>query len=1288
MATTDTVTLLFSTFADQGELLGRPERTVTRQIQVFEKLVNEAVATCGGREAQWLGDGMMAVFRSAGDAVRCAVAVQQSGRCATAGWRGGIRVGLQVGETPSGRSTYGVPLLTARKLCERASAGQILCSELIAGLLSERHDFSFHDLPKIESHGDAVPIAACQVVYERDDLAVLLRHTPFVGRSAELRKLENALTQARTGRGGLVMLAGEPGIGKTRMIEEFTEVARAEEALVLWGRCYEGEWAPPFGPFAEALAGCVKVADLEELRTDLGFGAPPLSRLVPTIRERLSDVPEPEALQPDEERFRLLDAVSQFLIAVSARHPVVLVLDDLHWADKGTIAMLRHLARFLARSQVLVIGAYRDVELDRQHPFAESLGALRRESNYERIVLKGLGSAEIAQLLEAIAEADVPEALVTAIGAETAGNPFFIREVLLHLVEEGKIFREDGQWTTALATEGMGIPEGVRQVIGKRLSRLSAEGNRLLSAACVFNGAFHFQIAATAAGLDDEAASSALDEALGAQLIRSSVDGDTYDFTHALIRHTLYAELNPSRQVRMHRLVADAMEHLWGDRSKEHAAELTYQFARSAALPGADRGGEFAIEAANCAETAYAHDEVVALIRIALDLLPIGDTRRPQLLGRLGLALAWTLNFEEALRASREAGKLIADAEGDQAATVYLRKAISALDMGGFERGAWALAKEGLRYSGERRDAAWVLFEAQDLGREEDEDANDPGLAPDSQRLRDLLNVAEHLLPEERREYDWLRRHASRAEILADPDAHRGELLFRGGEYRRCLPLYEEESARCQKKGQIAMALVAWAGVARCHTALGDFGSARAALDRATVLSRRLTGPSFQMLNLIGAKHEMRIATDEGWQKVIPNPDSSFEDSNIENRWAAGAIRASVAYIFARLDRPKEALRLLATVWAALEISNAFAAEVYTPTACDTADTLWLSERTDHIEVIERNIREKVIGPDFRWPMRDARLSIARLCALQGRYGEAIDWFAKARVVLEEQGARPLRAIADFDEAFMFTRRRAAGDEARARPLLDAAIAQFQTIGMTGWLRRAEALVDQLKTGRLVQPASNDRIRGKAEVDNLFRREGDIWTITYEGHTLRLKDFKGLSYIARLLEQPGEEFPAASLVTGVDSANAAEDSEARAELGAMTREQLAERNLRAGGSEDAGEMIDAQAKAAYRRKLEELREELEEAREFRNPERVAKAEDEIEALSKELSRGIGRGGRHRRAGSTSERARLSVTSAIKVAIERVAQKHSRLAAHLSASIRTGTYCSYRPDPQSNADWHF
>ena len=164
---------------------------------------------------------------------------------------------------------------------------------------------------------------------------------------------------------------------------------------MLSGRCFEGEWAPPFGPFVEAIAGYAKDADPDALRADLGYGAPPVARLVPSLHERIPDIGEPVPLNPDEERFRLLDAVSQLVIATSARAPVVLVLDDLHWADGGTIAMLRHVARFLPGQRTLVLGAYRDVELDRQHPLADALASLRSEAEYERILVKGLDEGEV-----------------------------------------------------------------------------------------------------------------------------------------------------------------------------------------------------------------------------------------------------------------------------------------------------------------------------------------------------------------------------------------------------------------------------------------------------------------------------------------------------------------------------------------------------------------------------------------------------------------------------------------------------------------------------------------------------------------------------------------------------------------------------------------------------------------------------------------------------------------------------------------------------------------------------
>ncbi len=360
------------------------------------------------------------------------------------------------------------------------------------------------------------------------------------------------------------MLVGEPGIGKSRTIEEFAERARKEGALVLWGRCYEGEWSPPFGPFAEAIAEYARAVEPEILRKELGYGGPPLARLVPALRDRLPDLGEPTPLAPEEERFRLLDATSRLLIAISARTPLVLVLDDLHWADRGTIAMLRHVARFIGRNRIMIIGAYRDVELDRQHPLADALGALRRESPYERIPLKGLDVHEVGELMSALATVDAPEALVKAISAETDGNPFFLREVLLHLIEEGKVLRQEWRWISDVAIEELGIPEGVRQVIGRRLSRLSDAANRLLGVASAFNGTFRFDIAASVAALDEAEALRAIDEALGAQLLRPGAEADSYEFTHALIRHTLFGEMNPSRQVRIHRQIAEAMEKIWG----------------------------------------------------------------------------------------------------------------------------------------------------------------------------------------------------------------------------------------------------------------------------------------------------------------------------------------------------------------------------------------------------------------------------------------------------------------------------------------------------------------------------------------------------------------------------------------------------------------------------------------------------------------------------------------------------------------------------------------------------
>jgi tetratricopeptide (TPR) repeat protein len=267
------------------------------------------------------------------------------------------------------------------------------------------------------------------------------------------------------------------------------------------------------------------------------------------------------------------------------------------------------------------------------------------------------------------------------------------------------------------------------------------------------------------------------------------------------------------------------------------------------------------------------------------------------------------------------------------------------------------------------------------------------------------------------------------------------------------------------------------------------------------------------------------IAVNEGWGELLSTTERPDAEDLAETRTGA-------AMILARLGRAEVALQMLSAAPVALDRAPAWVPG-YTAMACDAAATLWLAERTDHAECIERNLRDKVIAADFRYPMEDSRLALARLSALQRRYDEAAEWFARARVVLDEQGARPLRAIVDYDEALMYVRRGATGDAQRATPLLDAALAQFRDIGMPGWIRCAEHLLrertewkpaaqpedqplsfdsPQDRPGPLLDKEDKERADSPAAEDVCgFRREGEYWTLAYRGKTVRLRDTKGLS---------------------------------------------------------------------------------------------------------------------------------------------------------------------------------
>jgi predicted ATPase len=344
------------------------------------------------------------------------------------------------------------------------------------------------------------------------------------------------------------------------------------------GHCYEeGSLSLPYLAFVEALRSYVLSREIKDLREELGTGAADVARIVSEIRERLKVKPRPQK-DPEEERYRLLQAVTGFLTNAACVQPLLVVLEDLHDADKGTLDMLTHVSRHLAGARLLIVGTYRDVEVDRNHPLSAALDELRRVSTYGRVILRGLNADEVRRMLESITRESVPWGLAEAVHRQTEGNPLFVQEVIRYLAEEGLITQKEGRWHPAKDTPlEMNIPEGLRDVIGKRLSLLSKECNQLLSVASVIGRDFRLEVLKKVSGLSDEELFSALEEAKKAAIVeeRSGVGAAVnYRFAHAFFRQTLYEETIAPRRIRLHQQLARTLEEIYASRLEEHTAEL------------------------------------------------------------------------------------------------------------------------------------------------------------------------------------------------------------------------------------------------------------------------------------------------------------------------------------------------------------------------------------------------------------------------------------------------------------------------------------------------------------------------------------------------------------------------------------------------------------------------------------------------------------------------------------------------------------------------------------------
>jgi tetratricopeptide (TPR) repeat protein len=400
-----------------------------------------------------------------------------------------------------------------------------------------------------------------------------------------------------------------------------------EGGVVLAGRCDE-DMGVPYQPFVEALRHFVDHTSPSELKERLGRYAGELVRLVPDLSEQAPDLAQPLQSDPETERYRLFDAVTAWLSAASAEDALVLVLDDLQWAAKPTLLLLRHIVRAPDAKGLLILGTYRDTELTHDHALVELVADLRRNGALERLPLSGLDDLAVTAIVEQAAGHALDEdgvALARSIYRETEGNPFFVREVLRHLAETNAIEQEEGQWITRVPIEQLGIPEGIRDVVGRRLSRLSKEANNALRVAAVVGAEFDVDQLQAAGELAESRLLAALDEAVEARLA-SEVSPTRFRFSHALVRTTLYESLTGARKVALHRRVAKAIESLHGRALDDHLPALAHHWARASA-PSADtaKAVDYAARAGDRALAQLAHDEAAAYYRQALELLKVAE---------------------------------------------------------------------------------------------------------------------------------------------------------------------------------------------------------------------------------------------------------------------------------------------------------------------------------------------------------------------------------------------------------------------------------------------------------------------------------------------------------------------------------------------------------------------------------------------------------------------------------------------------------------------------------------
>jgi class 3 adenylate cyclase/tetratricopeptide (TPR) repeat protein len=602
-----TVTLLFTDQVSTTEALQElGDDEAQRLRRAHFRVVRDLAAARGGQEAKNLGDGLMVAFASAVDAVAAAVGIQQAVHRLTereGDARLGVRVGLNVGEPIVDEDDYfGTPVVVAKRLCDAAQSGQILASDLVRTLVGTRGGFEFRPLGALPLKGIGEPVASCEIGWaptteQRIPLPPTIEavaSTPLVGRGDELSELEAHWQAALGGEPRVVALAGEPGIGKTRLAAELCRAVHTQGAAVLAGRCYE-EMLVPYQPFVEALRHYVAGCPPAELTVQVASRRRELAALVPELADGTGGPATRDPGGADQERFRLFEAVVSLIGEAAAARPLVLVLDDLHWADEATLLLLRHLVRSRGSAQLMLLVTYRATELDHASELPATLAELRRAHVLQELTLGGLPDDDVAALIGARSGDAASQSFARRVAERTDGNPFFIEELLRHVEEP-----------TEAELQQLEVPATVRDLLLRRLERLDEACRRALATAAVAGHEFDLALVGRVTDTPDEELVELFESALARDVLaEDAAMPGRYRFAHPLIRETIYRDLSATRRALVHRRIGECLETLFADHVGEHAGTLAHHFHAGGDAAKAYR---YHREAGAAAERVYASD--------------------------------------------------------------------------------------------------------------------------------------------------------------------------------------------------------------------------------------------------------------------------------------------------------------------------------------------------------------------------------------------------------------------------------------------------------------------------------------------------------------------------------------------------------------------------------------------------------------------------------------------------------------------------------------------------------